>query len=100
MDWKKNKYHPNWNDIDANTWNLCNDFSVPEAAALIANVDPFAIGYNQYQQKIFSADYTDDKRHERANIIFTEMIKAIANGELEAEIPAPPDPTCLDDVPF
>jgi len=91
------KYHPAWNDIDVQAWKLIDNFTGPDAAALLANVDPGAITYNKYDQSLLGVNYTDDIRPGRANKLFQQLMASVLNGELKATMPEPePD----FDVPF
>jgi len=83
------KYHPAWNDIDAEVWKLARSFTVPEAAALIANIDPSAISYSKYSPSLTAMNFTDDVRPGRANAIFEVLKTAIIEGELKANFPKP-----------
>jgi len=95
------KYDPRWNDIERDVWNLKDEFTVTEAAALIANIDPSAISYSFIEQHIGCVNITNDTRPGKAHSVFQSLVKAIANNELKATFPVKEDAFFnLDEIPF
>jgi len=97
------KYDPRWNDINPDVWNLKDEFTVVEAAALIASIDPSAITYSVEKQTVYSINYTDDTRPVKAPAVFHSLIKAITDKELNAKFPEKKDHFPFDDyedIPF
>jgi len=94
------KYDPRWNDIDANVWNLKDEFTVIDAASLIADIDPSAVSYNKYGQELYPANPTNDTRAQKADATFNVIIKAIENNELKATFPKEEGFIVDDEFPF
>jgi len=66
------------NNIRTDIWRLIDYYTLPQAAALIANIDPCAIEYKEASKSLhLQTGMPNDIRVGHANIVFTLLVKKI-----------------------
>jgi len=66
------------NNIKTDIWRLIDSYTLPQAAALIANIDPCAIEYDEASKSLrLQIGMPNDIRVGHANIVFTSLVQNI-----------------------